>query len=114
MIKEQDDFALERGTGNVFADTGLPDAEREQLRAILAAEIGKSLADDSLSVRDAERITGVAAADFSRIRRARLKGFTIDRLMTILDRLNRDVHVSVSVSLRSSTAQSYSTLGLPG
>jgi hypothetical protein len=45
MTKEQDDFELERGTGNVFADTGLPDAEREQLRAVLAAEIGKSLAD---------------------------------------------------------------------
>ncbi len=42
-------------------------------------------------------MTGIAAADFSRIRQAKLKGFTIDRLMTILDRLNRDVQVSVSV-----------------
>ncbi|MEO6092412.1 MAG: XRE family transcriptional regulator [Novosphingobium sp.] len=97
MTEDQDDFELLRGTGNVFADTGLPNAEREQLRAILAAEIGKSLADDSLTVRDAERLTGIAAADFSRIRRARLKGFTIDRLLTILDRLDRDVRVSVSV-----------------
>jgi predicted XRE-type DNA-binding protein len=47
-------------------------------------------------------MTGVAAADFSRIRQARLKGFTIDRLMTILDRLNRKVQVSVAVFPRVS------------
>lgn len=110
MTEELDDFALERGTGNVFVDTGLPDAEREQLRALLAAEIGKSLADDSLSVRDAERLTGFAAADFSRIRRARLKGFTIDRLMTMLDKLNREVRVSVSVIPRKPTVQSHPPL----
>jgi predicted XRE-type DNA-binding protein len=110
MTEELDDFELVRGTGNVFTDTGLPDAEREQLRAVLAAEIGKSLADDSLSVRDAERLTGFAAADFSRIRRAKLKGFTIDRLMSILDRLNRDVHVSVSVMPRKPLAQSHIAL----
>ena len=110
MIEEQDDFALERGTGNVFADLGLPDAEQEQLRAVLAAEIGKSLMDDRLSVRDAERLTGFAAADFSRIGEAMLKGFTIDRLMTVLDRLNRDLRVSVSVMPRNLAASSHSTL----
>ncbi|MEY2927226.1 MAG: hypothetical protein RL367_1703 [Pseudomonadota bacterium] len=71
--------------------------EQRQLRAILAAEIGKALAVEKLIVRAAEKITGVAAADFSRIRQAKLKGFTIDRLLTILDRLNRDVQVSVSI-----------------
>ncbi|TXG84802.1 MAG: XRE family transcriptional regulator [Sphingomonadales bacterium] len=93
----EDDFELVRGSGNVFADLGLPNAELEQFRAILAAEIGKTLAADKLTVRAAEKLTGVAAADFSRIRQARLKSFTIDRLMTILDRLNRKVQVSVAV-----------------
>ena len=97
MTNREDDFELVRGSGNVFADLGLPDPELEQLRAILAAEIGKTLAADKLTVRAAEKITGVAAADFSRIRQARLKSFTIDRLMTILDRLDRKVQVSVAV-----------------
>jgi predicted XRE-type DNA-binding protein len=97
MTDESDDFELIRGSGNVFADLGMKNPEQRQLRAILAAEIGKTLAADKLTVRAAEKITGVAAADFSRIRQAKLKGFTIDRLMTILDRLNRDVQVSVSV-----------------
>jgi len=107
MIEGHDDgFELVRGSGNVFADLGLPDAELEQLRAILAAEIGKTLAVEKLTVRAAEKITGVAAADFSRIRQARLKSFTIDRLMTILDRLNRKVQVSVTVSSRGAVGVS--------
>lgn len=104
MIGEMDDFKLEQGTGNVFSDTRLPNAGREQLRSVLAAEIGKCLADDGLSVRDAERVTGFAAANFSRIRGTELKGFTIDRLMTILDKLNREVRVSVSIMSRKPTA----------
>jgi hypothetical protein len=52
-------------------------------------------------------MTGFAAADFSRIRRAKLKGFTVDRLMTILDKLNREVRVSVSVMPRKSTGHSH-------
>jgi predicted XRE-type DNA-binding protein len=102
MTDREDDLELVRGSGNVFADLGLPDAELEQFRAILAAEIGKTLVADQLTVRAAEKITGVAAADFSRIRQAKLKGFTIDRLMTILDRLDRKVQLSVSVYPRDS------------
>ena len=101
MTVEDDDFELVRGSGNVFVDLGLPDPEREQLRAILAAEIGKTLTAEKLTVRAAEKITGIAAADFSRIRNAKLSGFTIDRLMTILDRLDREVDVSVTFRARA-------------
>ena len=96
MTDKNDDFELIRGSGNVFADLGMMDPEQRQLRAILAAEIGKTLTAEKLTVRAAAKITGIAAADFSRIRQAKLKGFTIDRLMTILDRLDRDVDISVS------------------
>lgn len=51
-------------------------------------------------MRDAEARTGIAAADFSRIRQVTLDRFTIDRLMRILDRLNRDVQVKISVAPR--------------
>jgi predicted XRE-type DNA-binding protein len=89
-----------RGSGNAFRDFDHPDADREQLRAILAARIIGVLDDRSLSVRDAHTLTGIAAADFSRIRRANLGRFTIDRLMTILSRLGQEVEVSVNVHPR--------------
>ncbi len=74
-----DDLELVRGSGNVFRDLGYPNPDAEQLRAILATEIIHVLDDRALSVRKAESLTGIAAADFSRIRQAKLRRFTIDR-----------------------------------
>jgi len=90
-----------RGSGNVFRDLGHADADREQLRAILAAEIIGVLDQRRLSIRDAQALTRIAAADFSRIRRANLGRFTIDRLLTILSRLGQEVDISVKVHPRS-------------
>jgi predicted XRE-type DNA-binding protein len=105
VADQNDDFELVRGSGNVFADFDAPDASLRQFRAILAAEIIKTLDSEGLTVRDAEARTGIAAADFSRIRQVKLDRFTIDRLMRILDRLNRDVRVKVSVAPRGRTAK---------
>jgi predicted XRE-type DNA-binding protein len=92
-----------RGSGNVFRDLGRRDAEVLQFRALLAAEIVRGLDELNLTVREAERLTRIAAADFSRIRGAKLERFTIDRLLTILGRLGR--HVDVAVTVRSQASR---------
>ena len=97
-------LAVVRGSQNIFRDFGDADADLEQLRAILAARIVGVLDDQDLSVRKAGEITGIAAADFSRIRQAKLDRFTIDRLMTILARLDQQVHVAVTVRPRRRAA----------
>jgi predicted XRE-type DNA-binding protein len=99
-----DDNEMVRGSGNVFHDLGRPDAGREQLRALLAAKIIGVLDEQKLTVRAAQKLTGVAAADFSRIRNANLGGFTIDRLMTILSGLGQEVDVSIDVDPRRAAA----------
>lgn len=86
-----------RGSGNVFRDLGHKNADAEQFKAILAAEIVKALDRDGLSVRVAHDRTGIAAADFSRIRNADLRRFTLDRFMSILNRLGSRVEVKVRV-----------------
>jgi predicted XRE-type DNA-binding protein len=86
-----------RGTGNAFRDFGYANADAEHLKAILAAQIIKVLDQRKLTVRAANQVTGIAAADFSRIRRAKLDRFTIDRLMTILGRLDQRVDIAVTV-----------------
>lgn len=93
-----------RGSGNVFRDFGDADADLEQLRAILAARILSVLDERRLTVRKAESITGIAAADFSRIRRAKLGRFTVDRLMTVLARLDQRVDVTIAVRPRRHAA----------
>lgn len=105
MTERDDDFELVHGSGNLFADFDAPDASLRQLRAILAAEIIKTLDAERLTVRDAEARTGIAAADFSRIRQVKLDRFTIDRLLRILDRLNQDVRVKISVAPRARPAK---------
>jgi predicted XRE-type DNA-binding protein len=96
----KDDNDIIRGSGNVFRDLGHADADREQLRALLAARIIGVLDDRKLTVRAAHDATGIAAADFSRIRTAKLGRFTIDRLMTILSSLGQEVEVTVNVHPR--------------
>ena len=79
-----------RGSGNVFRDLGHKNADADQFKAMLAGEIIKALDHDGLSVR-AAHLTGIAAADFSRIRNADLGRFTLDRLISILNRLGSRV-----------------------
>jgi len=86
-----------RGSGNVFRDLGHENADIEQFKTILAAEIIKALDRSGLSVRGAHSRTGIAAADFSRIRNADLGRFTVDRLMSIINRLGSRVEVKVRV-----------------
>ncbi len=86
-----------RGSGNVFRDLGHDNADIEQLKALLAAEIIKTLDRDELTVRAAHARTGFAAADFSRIRNADLGRFTADRLVSILNRLGSRVEIKIRI-----------------
>lgn len=100
-MSSDDDFEIIQGSGNVFRDFGYANADAEQLKAVLAAQIIGVLDGRELSVRKAHEVTGIAAADFSRIRQAKLDRFTIDRLMAILDRFEQKVEIAVSVYPRS-------------
>jgi len=96
-MKHKEEIEVIHGSGNVFRDLKRPDADAKQLKGILAAEIVKMLDRDKLTVRAAHAKTGFAAADFSRIRNADLARFTVDRLMTIINRLGSSVEVVVRV-----------------
>ena len=90
-------LAVEKGSGNVFRDLGYADADISQFKAILAAEIIKTLDRQGLSVRVAHARTGFAAADFSRVRNADLGRFTVDRLIAMINHLGSRVEVKVRI-----------------
>lgn len=94
MMSEE--LELVRGSDNVFRDVGLPDADSEQIKAQLAAEIIRILRERSLTNAAAARQAGIQEADISRIRNADLDRFTIDRLVKVLNGLG--LHVGVTVS----------------
>ena len=84
-----DDFDVLRGSGNVFADFGDPDAEAKQMKAQVAAEISGTMNRRELSIRAAAKIAQCDPADIQRIRNADLSRFTIDRLMRVAFRLGQ-------------------------
>jgi predicted XRE-type DNA-binding protein len=94
---KSDRLKVVRGSGNVFRDFGHEDADVEQFKAILAAEIIKALDRQRLSVRAAHDRTGIAAADFSRVRNAELGRFTVDRLICIINRLGSRVELRIKL-----------------
>jgi predicted XRE-type DNA-binding protein len=108
-----DDFEIIRGSGNVFHDFAYANANLEQARAIIAKEIIQTLDDRGLSIRDAEKLTGVAHSEFSRIRNAKLSRFTLDRMITIFGKLAEDVEVNVSFRPRHHEEQNGLWLNMP-
>lgn len=103
-MRGKEELEVVRGSGNVFRDLGRNNADAEQFKAILANEIIQVLDRQRLTVRGAHSRTGVAAADFSRIRHADLGRFTADRLIMILNRLGSRVEVKVRVRPTKSAA----------
>ncbi len=97
---KKESLELIRGSGNVYRDFDVPDADVRQLKAILAAEIIKALDKMGLSVRKAQSMTGIDAGDFSRVRNADFRRISIERLMAMINGLGSRVpsHLSPSKS----------------
>ena len=92
-----DEMELVRGSENPFEDVGLPEADTKLIKADLAAEIVGILRERRLTGAAAAKLVGMQTADMSRIRNADVSRFTIDRLVHILNRLNRHVEMRVTV-----------------
>lgn len=84
-----------RGSDNPFEDVGLPEPDTKLLKADLAAEIIRILRERNMTGVQAAEATGFQESDISRIRNADLGRFTIDRLVTILNRLDHKVRLTV-------------------
>ncbi len=86
-----------RGSGIIYRDFDVPDADVRQLKAILAAEIIKTLDKKGLTVRKAQSLTGIDAGDFSRVRNADFRRISVERLMAMVNGLGSCVEVAVTL-----------------
>ena len=91
--KDTEDVAVRTGSGNVFADLGLPDADDRLAKAELAHEICSLIRSARLTQVQAARRLGVDQPKVSALMHGRLKDFSIDRLIRFATRLGRDVHI---------------------
>jgi predicted XRE-type DNA-binding protein len=92
------------GSGNVFRDLGLPDAEVLKLKADLAAQLIRIMRERALSIRAAAKLAGVDPSDIAKIRGVDLDRFTVDRLLRIVKRLDDRVQVRVTRADESAAA----------
>jgi len=101
---KKEPLELVRGSGNIYRDFNIADADVRQLKAILAAEIIKTLDRDELTVRKAQALTGIDAGDFSRVRNADFRRISVERLMAMINGLGSRVEVKIKVR-RSENAE---------
>ena len=86
---------ISRGSGNVFADLGFPDAEERQTKLRLAYALNAILDARRLTQAAAAMLLGLTQPKVSALRNYRLEGFSVERLMTLLNALDQDVEIVI-------------------
>ena len=95
---------ISRGSGNVFADLGFPYAEERQTRLRLAYALNTILDEQHLAQAAAAARLGLNQPKVSALRNYKLEGFSVERLMTLLNALDQDVEIVIRAKPRSRAA----------
>ena len=92
---EPTDMAVERGSGNVFADLGFPDADAHLVKAGLVSRIDDIVRDRGLTQTEAGRLMGLSQPDVSRLLRGDFREYSMERLFRLLNALGRDIDIVI-------------------
>jgi len=87
------DIHHEAGSGNVFADIGLPDAETHHLKATLVLKIDRLMRERGLKQVVAAKLFGMKQPDVSGMLRGDFRRIPVERLMRLLVALGQDVEI---------------------
>jgi predicted XRE-type DNA-binding protein len=90
-----DDTSITIGSGNIFADLGLPNADDRLLKARIALAISNIIGDQHLSQSAAAERIGIAQPDVSRLLKGRLSGFSLERLLGFARALGSDIEIKI-------------------
>ena len=95
---------ITRGSGNVFADLGFPDAEERQTKLRLAYALNTIIEAQRLTQAAAAARLGLNQPKVSALRNYKLDGFSVERLMTLLNALDQDIEIVIRKKPRSRAA----------
>ena len=93
-----DGVEVQRGSGNVFADLGLPDADKLKIKTGLVIEIRKAMRNRGLTQQDAAKRMGITQPKVSDMMRGDFTNLSERKLMDCLTRLGYDIEISVRPS----------------
>lgn len=92
--------AIVKGSGNVFADLGFPDAETHAIKSELVRRIADLIKGESLTQAEAAERMGISQPDVSKMLKGQFRPFSVERLMRFLNALGQDVEITVKGSAR--------------
>jgi len=101
---------IEYGSTNVFADLGYADAEERQTKLHLAYAIYQIVSERGLTQTSAANILRINQPKVSALLNYKLEGFSVERLMTLLTALDRDVDIVIRKKPRTRGAGKISVL----
>jgi predicted XRE-type DNA-binding protein len=90
-----DGVEIHRGSGNVFADLGLADAEKLKIKTGLVLEIRKAMRSRGLTQQEAAKRMGITQPKVSDMMRGDLTNLSERKLMDCLTRLGYDIEIKV-------------------
>jgi predicted XRE-type DNA-binding protein len=94
-MRKEKKIQAEASSGNVFADLGLPNPERELLKARLTLRIYRIIKERGLTQAQAGKILGIKQPHVSALMRNRSGNFSVGRLIDFLTALDQDVEITV-------------------
>lgn len=86
---------VEVGSGNIFADIGLPDAETLLLKAQIVSEIYRLVNARKLTQAKAGVLMGISQPEVSRLFKGNFDEYSVERLIGFLTAFDRDVEIVV-------------------
>ncbi len=84
-----------KGSGNIFADLGLPNAEEHQLKAVLVVQLKHLIAERGLSQVATAKLVEMKQPDLSKLLRGQLKLVSVEKLLRMLTAFDQDVEITV-------------------
>jgi predicted XRE-type DNA-binding protein len=90
-----DGIEIEAGSGNVFADLGLPDAEKLKIKSGLVIEITQAVRKLALTQQEAAKRMGITQPKVSEMMRGNFSNLSERKLMDCLNRLGYDIEIKV-------------------
>lgn len=91
-----DGVEVQRSSGNVFADLGLPDADKLKIKSGLVIEIRKAMRQQELTQQEAAKRMGITQPKVSDMMRGDFSNLSERKLMDCLNRLGYDIEIKVT------------------
>lgn len=92
---------IEKSSGNVFADLGLPDADEMLIKSRLVGKIGEIIRSRKWTQEKAAQVLGMTQPKLSKMLRGQFHGISQSKLLEYLAKLGRDVQIVVGPARRT-------------